>query len=196
MKARHGSGLPRLTHEETLRLHSEILTHMSEGANLTRIKDAVIVYTNPRFNEMFGYAPGELLGRHVSVLNDPEDQSPAERSRQIAAELRRRGRWEGETLVVETANFTDKNPFRGASDKMKVIERFTRTAPDVIKYEFTIDDETTWPTPWSAEIPMKQTKGPIFEFSCHETNYGVVNTLAGARAEEKRLAEEAAKKGK
>ncbi len=107
-----------------------------------------------------------------------------------------RGRWEGETLVVETTNFSDKNPFRGASPKMKVIERFTRTAPDLIRYEFTIDDETTWSTPWSAEMPMKLTKGPIFEFACHETNYGVTNTLAGVRGEEKRLAEEAAKKGK
>ena len=107
-----------------------------------------------------------------------------------------RGRWEGDTLVVETTNFSDKNPFRGASDKMRIVERFTRTAPDLIKYEFTIEDETTWAMPWSAEMPMKESKGPIFEFACHETNYGVANTLAGARAEEKRLAEEAAKKGK
>lgn len=96
MKERRGSGLPRLTHEETLRLHSEILTHMSEGANLTRVKDAVIVYTNPSFDKMFGYAPGELVGQPVSVLNDPADLAPEERSRRIAAEVRTHGRWEGE----------------------------------------------------------------------------------------------------
>jgi hypothetical protein len=65
---------------------------------------------------------------------------------------------------------------------------------DVIVYRFTVDDPTTWTRPWTAEIPMKKTVGPIFEFACHEGNYSLVNALSGARAEEKRAAEEAAKK--
>jgi hypothetical protein len=106
-----------------------------------------------------------------------------------------RGRWEGDTLVVETTNFSEKNPFRGvASPSMRLTERFTRVSDEVIKYTFTVDDERTWPQPWSAEVPLRQTQGPIFEFACHEANYGVTNILAGARAEEKR-AEEAARKG-
>ncbi len=105
-----------------------------------------------------------------------------------------RGRWEGETLVVETTNFTDKNPFRGSSETMRVIERFTRVDEDTIVYKFTIEDPSTWTRPWSAEVPMKQTVGPLFEHACHEGNYGLANTLAGARAEEKRAAEETAKK--
>jgi hypothetical protein len=106
-----------------------------------------------------------------------------------------RGRWEGQTLVVETTNFNGKNPFRGASENMRVTERFTRTAEDTILYKFTIDDPSTWAKPWSAEMPMARTQGPIFEFACHETNYGIANILAGARADEKRAAEAAAKTG-
>jgi hypothetical protein len=104
-----------------------------------------------------------------------------------------RGRWEGDTLVVETTNFNGKNPFRGASENMKVIERFTRTADDTIQYRFTIEDPATWDRSWTAEAPLAKTEGPIFEFACHETNYGVANILAGARADEKRAAEQ--KKG-
>ena len=106
-----------------------------------------------------------------------------------------RGRWEGTTLVVETTNFNSKNPFRGASEGMKVTERFTRVAPDRILYKFTIEDSSTWVKPWTAEMPMAKMDGPIFEFACHESNYGIANILAGARADEKRAAEATAKKG-
>jgi hypothetical protein len=106
-----------------------------------------------------------------------------------------RGRWEGATLVVETTNFNSKNPFRGASDGRRVTERFTRVAPDQILYRFTVEDPATWARPWTAEMPMAKTNGPIFEFACHESNYGIANILAGARAEEKQAAEGAAKKG-
>jgi hypothetical protein len=105
-----------------------------------------------------------------------------------------RGRWEGDTLVVETTNFNGKNPLRGSSENMRVTERFTRVGPDTIQYRFTIQDESTWTKPWSAEMPMRKTTGPLFEHACHEGNYGLYNTLAGARLEEKKAAEEAAKK--
>jgi hypothetical protein len=101
-----------------------------------------------------------------------------------------RGRWEGNTLVVETTNFNGKNPFRGSSERLRVTERFTRVADDRIVYTFTVDDPATWTRPWTAEMPMQKTVGPIFEHACHEGNYGVTNTLAGARAEEKRAAEQ------
>jgi hypothetical protein len=106
-----------------------------------------------------------------------------------------RGRWEGETLVVETTNFNGKNPLRGSSENMRVIERFTRTDADTIQYRFTVEDESTWTRPWTAELPMKKTIGPLFEHACHEGNYGLYNTLVGARLEEKKAAEEAARKG-
>ena len=132
------------------------------------------------------------MGHEVRVI--PLDARPT-----ISRNIRQwvgdsRGRWEGDTLVVETTNFNGKNPVRGSSENMRVIERFTRTAPDTIQYRFTVEDESTWTRPWSAEIPMKKTIGPLFEHACHEGNYGLYNTLVGARLEEKKAAEQ--KKGK
>jgi hypothetical protein len=105
-----------------------------------------------------------------------------------------RGRWDGDTLVIETTNFNGKNPLNGSSERMRVTERLTRVDADTIRYRFTIDDESTWTRPWSAELLMRKTTGPLFEHACHEGNYGLYNTLAGARLGEKRAAEEAAKK--
>ena len=104
-----------------------------------------------------------------------------------------RGRWEGETLVVESTNFTEKTAFQGASENMRLTERFTRTDENTIRYEFKVDDSATWTRPWSAELLMKKTVGPLFEHACYEGNYGLANSLAGARAEEKRAAEAAKK---
>ena len=104
------------------------------------------------------------------------------------------GHWEGDTLVVESTNFTETTAFQGASERMRLIERFTRVAEDRILYQFTIDDPATWTRPWTAELPIMKTTGPIFEHACHEGNYSLYNTLAGARADEKRAAEAAAKK--
>lgn len=106
-----------------------------------------------------------------------------------------RGRWDGSTLVVETTNFNGKNPFRGSTENLRVTERFTRVADDALRYTFTVEDETMWATPWTAELAMLKTQGPIFEHACHEGNYGLYNTLVGARLEEQRTADEAARKG-
>jgi hypothetical protein len=105
-----------------------------------------------------------------------------------------RGKWEGDTLVIETTNFNGKNPFRGSDENLKVIERLRRVADDTIEYGFTIEDPTMWDRPWSAESAFKKSVGPIFEHACHEGNFGLYNTLVGARLEEQRAAEEAAKK--
>ncbi len=102
-----------------------------------------------------------------------------------------RGRWDGDTLVVETTNFNGRNPFSGSSDRMRVTERFTRTGEDSILYEFTVYDPATWDRAWTAQMPMTRTVGPLFEHACHEGNYGLYNSLVGARREE-RLAAEAA----
>lgn len=98
------------------------------------------------------------------------------------------GRWEGNTLVVDTTNFTDKTAFQGSSENLHVIERFTRTGDETIKYEFTIEDPSTWAKPWSAEVNWAKTTGPIFEYACQEGNYGMANNLSGARATEKKAA--------
>ncbi len=95
-----------------------------------------------------------------------------------------RGHWEGNTLVVETTNFTDRTSFRGAGEHMHLTERFTRTGADTMMYEFTVDDPETFTRPWTARIPMTKVPGPLFEYACHEGNYGLAGSLAGARAEE------------
>jgi len=105
-----------------------------------------------------------------------------------------RGRWEGETLVIETTNFNGKNPFRGSTENMKVVERLRRVSEDVIEYNFTVEDKSMWERPWSAEAVMRKTNGPLFEHACHEGNYGLYNTLVGARLEEKQAAEAKSKK--
>jgi len=107
-----------------------------------------------------------------------------------------RGRWEGDTLVVETTNF--RSPFirrwsrpehslsRGdLSESLHVVERFRRVGLDVIDYQFTVTDLETWTTPWSGSLPWARAEGPMFEFACHEGNYGMMNMLTGSRADER-----------
>ncbi len=99
------------------------------------------------------------------------------------------GRWEGDTLVVETTGFHPSQTFRGASENLKVIERFTRSDQDTILYRFTIDDPTTFTRQWTGEVPFKATREMIFEYACHEGNYAMSNVLSGERAQEKARAE-------
>ena len=96
-----------------------------------------------------------------------------------------RGRWDGNTLIVTTTNFTDKTIFRGSSANLKIVERFTRVDPGTLDYQFTIDDPESYTRSWTAAVPMTKTDGPIFEYACHEGNYGMTNVLKGARAEDK-----------
>ena len=104
-----------------------------------------------------------------------------------------RGHWEGNTLVVESANFSDKTTFRGSGKNMRLTERFTRVGPERLRYEYTIDDPESFTKPWTAVIPMKKTDDPMFEYACHEGNYAMLTMLEGARADDK-AAEEVAKK--
>jgi hypothetical protein len=106
------------------------------------------------------------------------------------------GRWDATTLVVDTTNFTERTNFRGspqntrqdilATSRLHVIERFTPTDANTIRYEFTVEDPDTWTMPWSGEMPIRRAEGPIYEYACHEGNYGLANILRGARASERR----------
>ena len=96
-----------------------------------------------------------------------------------------RGRWEGDTLVVETTNFSDQTYFRGAGEGMHLIERFTRIDADTLNYEFTVSAPRSFTQPWTAQIPMVKSLDPIYEYACHEGNYGMEGTLSGARAIER-----------
>ena len=100
-----------------------------------------------------------------------------------------RGHWEGQTLVVETTSFNGKHdqigrPLLSTGEHLSLVERFTRTDPETLAYEFTVTDPTIWVSPWTAQLPMKKNAALIYEFACHEGNYGLHNILAGSRAEE------------
>jgi len=96
-----------------------------------------------------------------------------------------RGHWEGDTLVVDTTNFTDKANFRGSGENLHLVERFTRSDPNTLLYEFTVNDPQSFTRSWTGQIPMKRTQEPMYEYACHEGNYSMFTTLTGARALEK-----------
>ena len=102
-----------------------------------------------------------------------------------------RGHWEGDTLVVDTTNYSPKSYLRGSAENLHAVERFTRVGPHTISYEITVDDPTTWTNAWTAMILLKKTEDSIFEFACHEGNIGMEGILSGARAQEKAAAEAA-----
>lgn len=129
----------------------------------------------------------------VEMVHDariiPTD-SPTDHSPHLPASVKLwmgdpRGRWEGNTLVVESTNFSEKADFHGSDTNLRLIEKFTRTGPDSLLYEFTVDDPTAFTKAWSGQVPMRRTEGPILEYACHEGNYAMTGMLAGARAEEK-----------
>ena len=123
------------------------------------------------------------MGHEVRII--PLDGRPhlPENVRQWKGDSR--GNWEGDTLIVETTNFSNKSPFRGSSENMKLTERFRRLDANTLIYQFTVDDPATWTKPWTVEIPVVKSEGPLFEYACHEGNIGMMGALAGARAEEK-----------
>ena len=96
-----------------------------------------------------------------------------------------RGYWEGDTLVVETKDFSKVANFRGSSDGLHMIERLTRESPEVLRYEVTLTDSSVWTKPWTVSIPLVYSEEPMFEYACHEGNIGMEGILAGHRAEER-----------
>ena len=121
--------------------------------------------------------------RFISLVGRPH---VSQAIRQYAGDPR--GHWEGDTLVVETTNFNNKAFIRNfsgdLSEALHVVERFTRVGPTTLDYEFTVNDPQTWTRPWKGSLPMARIEGPMFEYACHEGNYGLRNILAGSRAQE------------
>ncbi len=105
------------------------------------------------------------------------------------------GHWEGDTLVVDTTNFNDLPAVgRGASRNLHVVERFTRTGPETVLYQFTVSDPSAWEKSWSGEYPLGKIQGDVYEYACQEGNYGMANILSGARADERKAAAQQGKK--
>ena len=96
-----------------------------------------------------------------------------------------RGRWEGDTLVVETTNFSPESNFRGSAEHLHLVERYTRVGPDTLNYEVKVTDTTTWTRAWTVLIPLKRSADAVFEYACHEGNYGMEGILSGHRAQER-----------
>jgi hypothetical protein len=127
----------------------------------------------------------------VVILNEmvhsariiPTDGRPHGALRQWSGDSR--GRWEGETLVVETINFYRETSLTGSTRDTRLVERFTRVDEDTIKYEFTVSDPTSFTQPWSAAFPLVKTEDPLYEYACHEGNYAMPGILAGARLQDK-----------
>ena len=130
---------------------------------------------------------------YVTILSEMIHDAriiPTDGSKHLSPDVRLwmgdpRGHWEGDTLVVDTTNFSEKTKFRGSTEKMHLVERFTRVDADTILYKFTVDDPTTFTKPWTVEYPLRASKGPVYEYACHEGNYALMDILSGARRDEK-----------
>jgi hypothetical protein len=146
-----------------------------------------ILPTGYNSNLQIAQSPGEFVVIHemmpvarVVPLDGRPQLGPAFRAHRGSS----RGRWDGDTLVVETANFTESRAWRGASEALKVAERFTMLDRDTIRYGFTVEDPKTWDVPWKGEVVVRRLGEPVYEYACHEGNYGLPNILSAARAEE------------
>jgi hypothetical protein len=136
---------------------------------------------------------------HVVIFNEMVHEAriiPLDGPAHLAPNIRQlqgdsRGHWEGDTLVVDTTNFTDQTNFRGSREDLYLVERFTRGDDDTLLYEFTVEDSTAWTQPWTAAFDMARLDGQMYEYACHEANRGMIGLLAGARVQEM----EAAKAG-
>jgi hypothetical protein len=134
-------------------------------------------------------SPGQVALVHEMVHETrivPLDDSPFGNVRSYGGESR--GRWEGDTLVIETRNFNGKAPFRGSTTNLKVVERYTRTGADTLDFNVTFEDGTQWTQPWTAAFTLNTGEGELYEYACHEGNYGLRNILENARDEERKPA--------
>ena len=133
-------------------------------------------------NVMILQTPGRVVIYNEMVHNAriiPTDGSAHGDLRQWVGDSR--ARWEGDVLVIETRNFLRETAFRGSSADTQLVERLWRVDPDTVLYEFTVDDPNSFTRPWTALFPLRRTDGPLFEYACHEGNYGLEGILAGAR---------------
>jgi hypothetical protein len=184
----------------------------ASGAQARRLPAGVQQNDNPEGRSLgerclmsFGFSSGPVMQPQLYNSNYQFVQTPTElaiwvemvhdvRHIRIGGEHRKDGvrtwmgdsvaHWEGNTLVAETINYSPQQAFRGADQNLKVTERFTRVSPTRILYQFTVEDPTVWDKPWGGEYEFGTAKGSLYEYACHEGNYGLEGILAGARAEE------------
>ena len=168
--------------------------HPSDGPEDRPLRDRCVHSDAPRLNA--GYNSYFLILQtpdHVAILQEMHHIArviPIDGRPHIDDDVRlwtgdARGHWDGDTLVVETTNYSAATQYRGATDGLRLVERFTRVSPGILEQEVTLHDPSTWTQPWTAKLVLTTTEDPIFEFACHEGNYSMEGILRGARLEEK-----------
>ena len=168
--------------------------HAADAAEYRSLTERCLTFGTPRLpgaynnNYLILQTPGYVV-IHSEMIHDtrvvPLDGRPSLASPIPQWHGDARGRWDGDTLVVESINYVPKGAFRGATARLRLVERFTRVGPDTIHYEITADDPATWTSSWAMMFPMAKTEQPMFEYACHEGNYGLENILGNARAEDR-----------
>ena len=167
--------------------------HPSDGPEDRTLGDRCLHFGAPRMGAGYNsYFQILQTPDHVAILQEMGHEArliPLDGRPHVDDDIRlwngnARARWEGETLVVETVNFSPQARYQQASESLRLTERFTRIAPDTIRHEVTLDDPTTWTQPWTVMLLLKQSQDALFEYACHEGNYAMPGILAGARVEE------------
>jgi hypothetical protein len=192
--------IPPMTPDAQKRRAAEIeyrKAHAFEDPEVFPLGERCVNFGIPRLQAAYNsylqivQAPG-----YVMIMNEmahdarviPLDGRPHLDSRLRVWNGDSRGRWEGDTLVVETTNFSPKSDFMGSHDGLHLTERFTRVSADVLNYEFTVDDPAMWTRPWTAMIPLRHKDEMVFEYACHEGNEAIPDMLRGHRYEERQAA--------
>jgi hypothetical protein len=192
--------LPPMTPEGQKRRTAEVehrKAHAFEDPEVFPLGERCVNFGIPRLQAAYNsylqivQAPG-----YVMIMNEmahdariiPLDGRPHVDSRLRVWNGDSRGRWDGDTLVIETTNFSSKSDFMGSHDGLRLTERLTRVSADVLNYEFTVDDPTMWTRPWTAMIPLKHKNEMIYEYACHEGNEAMPDMLRGHRYEERQAA--------
>src|SRR5690349_1947652 len=191
--------LPPMTPEAQKRSEAaqKRIKELPAGPEDRSLSERCITFGSPRlgagYNSYFQiFQSPKVVALEMETIHDtrliPLDGSP-----HLPANVRTwlgdsRGHWEGDTLVVDTTNYKPGLFMQITTEKLHVVERYTRTGPDSIQWEVTIDDPGSWTKPWTAMIPLRRSKEALYEYACHEGNYGLQGILAGARAEEKAAA--------
>jgi len=185
--------IPSLTAEAKKRVPAENVRGF-DGPESRSLSERCITYGAPRIQAAYNsyYQIFQTRDTVVILMEMIHDARiiPLDGRRHVGDNIRQLlgdsvGHWEGDTLVVDTTNYSPKSNFRGSHQNLHVIERFTRVGPNRIDYQITLNDPTTWVMPWTLMIPLKKTNEEIYEYACHESNEGMVGILSGARAKEK-----------
>jgi hypothetical protein len=189
--------LPTMTPEAQKRRAAEIARrreHAFEDPEVFPLGERCVNFGVPRLQAGYNsYVQIVQTPGYVMIMNEmahdarviPMDGRPHRDSRLRSWNGDSVGRWDGDALVIDTTNFSPKSEFMGAHENLHLVERLTRVSADILDYEFTVDDPTTWTRPWTAMIPLKFKNEQIYEYACHEGNAAIPDMLAGHRFEER-----------